>query len=104
MIIKDIFKRLEISNSTICFKSLFKNFNLPYSNIDYLNIKIPKFDSIPGSGCTYSYLFLIFTKDAKPIKFNIVLERKEEKELLSLLKEYNINHSISYYDNSKDAD
>lgn len=100
MLIKDTFKKLELTSSNLIYKSLIKKINILYLDIDMINISIPEFNSIPGSSLTYNYTFLIFTKISKPIRFSIVLDRNEEKEFIKLLKDYNLPHNISYYDNS----
>jgi len=100
MVIKDTFKKLELTSTNLIYKSLFRKININYSNIGLINISIPKFDTLPGSGYSYSYLFIILTKNSKPKKFSIVLDRNEEKELLKLLKDHNIQYNIKYYDNS----
>lgn len=100
MLIKDTFKKLELTSTNLIYKSLFKKVNINYSDIDIINISIPEFNSIPGSSLIYNYTFLIFTKISKPIRFNIVLDRNEEKEFIKLLKDYKLQYNIKYYDNS----
>ena len=59
MLIKDTFKKLELTSTNLIYKSLLKKININYSNIGLINISIPKFDTIAGSGYSYSYLFFV---------------------------------------------
>jgi hypothetical protein len=72
-------------------------------NIEKIELEIPQYTGIPGSGYSYNYTFKVLDNNSKLILLNIVLERNEEKEIIEFLKNKNILLEIKYYDNRNDG-
>lgn len=100
---KYLVKSLEINDQYICVKNNKKIQKVDIDNIEQIELKVPKYTGIPGSGYSYSYSFIIIDNNKKVISLDIVLEREEEKEIIDLLKLYNINFEVEYYDNKNEG-
>ena len=103
-IYKYLFKSIEINNESISFIKHKKTVKIDFKNIKKVDITIPKYNGIPGSGYDYTYMFKVFSSQSKTIIFNIVLEREEEREIVELLNKKSINLTIKYFDNRPEGD
>ncbi len=96
------FKSLTLTNQSICLRKRKHVKLIQFKNIEKIEFAIPKYTSIPGSGYDYAYTFAIFEVNSKNYRFNIVLEKNEEKEIIDFLQDKKVNVVIKYYDNKND--
>ena len=102
-IYKDFNKRLVLDDKLIYFRQGKYIINMKLSNINKIRLSIPQYDGIPGSGRDYNYKFKVFLlNDIKYI--DLILERKEEKEIVEFLRDKNIEVLIEYFDNKSSED
>ena len=96
-------KSIEINEEYIYIKNNKKIQKVKIKNIEKIELEIPQYTGIPGSGHSYNYTFKVLDNNSKLILLNIVLERNEEKEIIEFLKNKNILLEIKYYDNRNDG-
>lgn len=100
---KYLWKSIEINEEYIYIKNNKKIQKVKIKNIEKIELEIPQYTGIPGSGHSYNYKFKVLDNNSKLILLNIVLERNEEKEIIEFLKNKNILLEIKYYDNRNDG-
>ena len=100
---KYLWKSIEINEEYIYIKNNKKIQKVKIKNIEKVELEIPQYTGIPGSGHSYNYTFKVIDNNSKLILLNIVLERNEEKEIIEFLKNKNILLEIKYYDNRNDG-
>ena len=100
---KYLWKSIEINEEYIYIKNNKKIQKVKIKNIEKIELEIPQYTGIPGSGHSYNYTFKVLDNNSKLILLNIVLERNEEKEIIEFLKNKNILLEIKYYDNRNDG-
>ncbi|MBQ8293299.1 MAG: hypothetical protein IJX78_05820 [Bacilli bacterium] len=100
---KYLFKSIEINNQYICVKNNKKIQKVDIDKIDKIELKIPQYTGIPGSGYSYFYTIKIFENCKNTIVLDIVLERNEEKELINFFNLNNIKFEVEYYDNRNEG-
>ena len=100
---KYLWKSIEINEEYICIRNKKKIEKVEIKAIEKIELEIPKYTGIPGSGHSYNYTFKVLDNNSKWILLNIVLERNEEKEIIEFLKNKNILLEIKYYDNRNDG-
>lgn len=96
---KYLYKNVEINDEAIYFRKHKKSNKIYFIDIDKIELSIPKYTAIPGSGYDYTYTFNVFCKNSKITTFTIVLDREEEKEIIEYFKNKNIIIDIIYFDN-----
>ena len=96
---KYLWKSIEISEEYIYIKKNKKIEKVEIKAIQKIELEIPQYTGIPGSGHSYNYTFRILDNNSKLMVLNIVLERNEEKEIIEFFKNNNILFEIKYYDN-----
>lgn len=99
---QDCFKSLTLNDYSICLRKRKNTKLIEFKNIEKIELSIPKYTSIPGSGYIYTYTFNILERNTNKYRFNIVLEKNEEKEIIKFMQERDINIVIKYYDNKSD--
>lgn len=100
---KYLWKSIEINEEYICIRNKKKIEKIEIKAIKNIELEIPQYTGIPGSGHSYNYTFKVLDNNSKLILLNIVLERNEEKEIIEFLKNKNILLEIKYYDNRNDG-
>ncbi len=100
---KYLWKSIEINEEYIYSKNNKKIQKVKIKNIEKVELEIPQYTGIPGSGHSYNYTFKVLDNNSKLMVLNIVLERNEEKEIIEFLKSNNILLEIKYYDNRNDG-
>ena len=100
---KYLWKSIEINEEYIYIKNNKKIQNVKIKNIEKVELEIPQYTGIPGSGHSYNYTFRILDNNSNSMVIDIVLERDEEKEIIEFLKNKNILLEIKYYDNRNDG-
>ena len=100
---KYLWKSIEINEEYIYIKNNKKIQKVKIKNIEKVELEIPQYTGIPGSGHSYNYTFKVLDNNSKLMVLNIVLERNEEKEIIDFLKNKNILLEIKYYDNRNDG-
>ena len=96
-------KSIEINEEYIYIRNKKKIEKVEIKAIKKIELEIPQYTGIPGSGHSYNYKFRILDNNSKLMVLNIVLERNEEKEIIDFLKSNNILLEIKYYDNRNDG-
>ena len=96
-------KTIEINEEYIYIRKKKKIEKIEIKAIKNIELEIPQYTGIPGSGHSYNYTFKVLDNNSKLILLNIVLERNEEKEIIEFLKNKNILLEIKYYDNRNDG-
>jgi hypothetical protein len=96
-------KSIEINEEYICIRNKKKIEKIEIKAIKNIELEIPQYTGIPGSGHSYNYTIKVLDNTSKLILLNIVLERNEEKEIIEFLKNKNILLEIKYYDNRNDG-
>lgn len=96
---KYLWKSIEINEEYIYIKNNKKIQKVKIKNIEKVELEIPQYTGIPGSGHSYNYTFRILDNNSNLMIIDIVLERDEEKEIIDFLKNNNILLEIEYYDN-----
>ena len=96
---KYLWKSIEINEEYIYIKNNKKIQKVKIKNIEKVELEIPQYTGIPGSGHSYNYTFRILDNNSNLMVIDIVLERDEEKEIIDCLKNNNILLEIEYYDN-----
>ena len=96
-------KSIEINEEYIYISNKKKIEKVEIKAIEKIELEIPQYTGIPGSGHSYNYTFKLLDNNSKLILLNIVLERNEEKEIIEFLKNKNILLEIKYYDNRNDG-
>ena len=96
-------KTIEINEEYIYIRKKKKIEKIEIKAIKNIELEIPQYTGIPGSGHSYNYTFKVLDNNSKLILLNIVLERNEEKEIIEFLKSNNILLEIKYYDNRNDG-
>ena len=96
---KYLWKSIEINEEYIYIKNNKKIQKVKIKNIEKVELEIPQYTGIPGSGHSYNYTFRILDNNSNSMVIDIVLERDEEKEIIDFLKNNNILLEIKYYDN-----
>ena len=96
-------KSIEINEEYIYISNKKKIEKVEIKAIEKIELEIPQYTGIPGSGHSYNYTFKVLDNNSKLILLNIVLERNEEKEIIEFLKSKNILLEIKYYDNRNDG-
>ena len=96
-------KSIEINEEYIYIRNQKKIEKIEIKAIKKIELEIPQYTGIPGSGHSYNYTFKVIDNNSKLILLNIVLERNEEKEIIEFLKNKNILLEIKYYDNRNDG-
>ena len=100
---KYMWKSIEVNEEYIYSKNNKKIQKVKIKNIEKVELEIPQYTGIPGSGHSYNYTFKVLDNNSKLMVLNIVLERNEEKEIIDFLKNKNILLEIKYYDNRNDG-
>ena len=100
---KYLWKSIEINEEYIYIKNNKKIQKVKIKNIEKVELEIPQYTGIPGSGHSYNYTFRILDNNSNSMVIDIVLERDEEKEIIDFLKNNNILFEIKYYDNRNDG-
>ena len=100
---KYLWKSIEINEEYIYIKKNKKIEKVEIKAIQKIELVIPQYTGIPGSGYSYNYTFKVLDNNSKWILLNIVLERNEEKEIIEFLKNKNILLGIKYNDNRNDG-
>ena len=93
-------KSIEINEEYIYIRNQKK---IEIKAIKKIELEIPQYTGIPGSGHSYNYTFRILDNNSNSMVIDIVLERDEEKEIIDFLKTKNILLEIKYYDNRNDG-
>ena len=96
-------KSIEINEEYIYIRNKKKIEKVEIKAIKKIELEIPQYTGIPGSGHSYNYTFRILDNNSKLKELNIVLDRNEEKEIIEFLKSNNILLEIKYYDNRNDG-
>lgn len=96
---KYLWKSIEINEEYIYIKNNKKIQKVKIKNIEKVELEIPQYTGILGSGHSYNYAFRILDNNSNSMVIDIVLERDEEKEIIDFLKNKNILLEIKYYDN-----
>lgn len=96
---KYLWKSIEIDEEYIYIKNNKKIQKVKIKNIEKVELEIPQYTGIPGSGHSYNYTFKVLDNNSNSMVIDIVLERDEEKEIIDFLKNNNILLEIEYYDN-----
>lgn len=96
-------KSIEINEEYIYIRNKKKIERIEIKAIKNIELEIPQYKGIPGSGHSYNYTFKVLDNNSKLMVLNIVLERNEEKEIIAFLKNKNISLEIKYYDNRNDG-
>ena len=96
-------KSIEINEEYIHIRNKKKIEKIEIKAIKKIELEIPQYTGIPGSGHSYNYTFKVLDNNSKLILLNIVLDRNEEKEIIDFLKNKNILLEIKYYDNRNDG-
>lgn len=96
---KYLWKSIEINEEYIYIKNNKKIQKVKIKNIEKVELEIPQYTGIPGSGHSYNYIFKVLDNNSNSMVIDIVLERDEEKEIIDFLKNNNILLEIEYYDN-----
>lgn len=96
-------KTIEINEEYIYIRNKKKIEKIEIKTIKNIELEIPQYTGIPGSGHSYNYTFKLLDNNSKLILLNIVLERNEEKEIIEYLKNKNSLLEIKYYDNRNDG-
>ena len=96
---KYLWKSIEINEEYIYIKNNKKIQKVKIKNIEKVELEIPQYTGIPGSGHSYNYTFKVLDNNSNSMVIDIVLERDEEKEIIDFLKNKNILLEIKYYDN-----
>ena len=96
-------KTIEINEEYIYIRNKKKIEKIEIKAIKNIELEIPQYTGIPGSGHSYNYTFKVLDNNSKLMVLNIVLERNEEKEIIEFLKNKNILLEIKYYDNRNDG-
>lgn len=96
-------KTIEMNEEYIYIRNKKKIEKIEIKAIKNIELEIPQYTGIPGSGHSYNYTFKVLDNNSKLILLNIVLERNEEKEIIEFLKNKNILLEIKYYDNRNDG-
>lgn len=96
-------KSIEINEEYIYIRNKKKIEKIEIKAINNIELEIPQYTGIPGSGHSYNYTFKVLDNNSKLILLNIVLERDEEKEIIDFFKNNNILLEIKYYDNRNDG-
>jgi uncharacterized membrane protein len=92
-------KSLSFNNERIHIRNR-KNINvIKFTNIEKIELSIPKYTSIPGSGYDYTYTINIFDLNSNRYGISLVLEKHDEKELIEFIQEKNLNLIVNYHDN-----
>ena len=100
---KYLWKSIEINEEYIYIKNNKKIQKVKIKNIEKVELEVPQYTGIPGSGHSYNYTFRILDNNSNSMVIDIVLERDEEKEIIDFLKNNNILFEIKYYDNRNDG-
>ena len=100
---KYLWKSIEINEEYIYIRNQKKIEKIEIKAIKKIELEIPQYTGIPGSGHSYNYTFKVLDNNSKLMVLNIVLERNEEKEIIEFLKNKNILLEIKYYDNRNDG-
>ena len=77
-------KSIEINEEYIYIRNQKKIEKIEIKAINKIELEIPQYTGIPGSGHSYNYTFKVLDNNSKLMVLNIVLERNEEKESESL--------------------
>ena len=96
-------KTIEMNEEYIYIRNKKKIEKIEIKAIKNIELEIPQYTGIPGSGHSYNYTFKVLDNNSKLILLNIVLERNEEKEIIEFLKNKNILLEIKYYNNRNDG-
>ena len=96
-------KTIEINEEYIYIRNKKKIEKIEIKDIKNIELEIPQYIGIPGSGYLYNYKFKVLDNNSKLILLNFVFERNEEKEIIEFLKNKNILLEIKYYDNRNDG-
>ena len=96
-------KSIEINEEYIYISNKKKIEKVEIKAIEKIELEIPQYTGIPGSGHSYNYTFRILDNNSNSMVIDIVLERDEEKEIIDFLKNNNILLEIKYYDNINDG-
>lgn len=96
-------KSIEINEEYIYIRNQKKIEKIEIKAIKKIELEIPQYTGIPGSGHSYNYKFRILDNNSNSMVIDIVLERDEEKEIIDFLKTKNILLEIKYYDNRNDG-
>ena len=96
-------KSIEINEEYIYIRNQKKIEKIEIKAINKIELEIPQYTGIPGSGHSYNYTFRILDNNSNSMVIDIVLERDEEKEIIEFLKNKNILLEIKYYDNRNDG-
>ena len=100
---KYLWKSIEINEEYIYIKNNKKIQKVKIKNIEKVELEIPQYTGIPGSGHSYNYTFKVLDNNSNSMVIDIVLERNEEKEIIEFLRNKNILLEIKYYDNRNDG-
>ena len=92
-------KSIEINEEYIYIRNQKKIEKIEIKAIKKIELEIPQYTGIPGSGHSYNYTFRVLDNNSNSMVIDIVLERDEEKEIIDFLKNINILLEIKYYDN-----
>lgn len=95
-------KSLTLNNQSICFKKRKHTKLIKFKNIEKIELSVPKYSGVPGSGYGYAYTFKIVELNSNKYVFTIVLEKAEEKEIIQSLEDNKVNLVIQYYDNKNE--
>ena len=79
---KYMWKSIEINEENIYIKNNKKIQKVKIKNIEKVELEIPQYTGIPGSGHSYNYTFRILDNNSNSMVIDIVLERDEEKEII----------------------
>ena len=96
---KYLWKSIEINEEYIYIKNNKKIAKVEIKAIKKIELEMPQYTGIPGSGHSYNYTFRILDNNSQLMVLDIFLERNEEKEIIDFLKTNNILFEIMYYDN-----
>ena len=75
-------KSIEINEEYIYIRNQKKIEKIEIKAINKIELEIPQYTGIPGSGHSYNYTFKVLDNNSKLMVLNIVLERNEEKEII----------------------
>ena len=79
-------KSIEINEEYIYIKNNKNIQKVKIKNIEKVELEIPQYTGIPGSGHSYNYAFRILDNNSNLMVIDIVLERDEEKEIIDFFK------------------